>query len=938
MRLHSTSILLLCALGACSRNNSSSSSLAIGEKASFSKVEHDELVRGALETPEIIAHGAKLFSLSFTGLDGAGRPETTGTGKRRLRRGQPRNFNRISGPDAGSCAACHNKPFAGGAGDNVANVFVMAQDYPHLNFDRGEGDRFEAHGLQDVGNERNTVGMFGSGYVELLAREMTQQLQWQRDNAKKLALREQRDVVVPLQSKGVDFGVLKVDKNGTVDTTRVEGVNTDLVIRPFHQKGVVVSLREFTNNALNHHHGIQSAERFAGDADGDGVKDEVLDGDVTSMVFFQATLPVPGRVWPGEAKARAAAERGEKLFVSIGCASCHAPSLELSSAVFAEPGPFNPKGNRGSETTPVKIDLAVHGQGQRLQPEPNGKIKVELYSDLRRHDLGAEVNNERLVQDGVPTASFLTSRLWGVANQGPWMHHGRATTLDEAIRMHGGEAASVRSKYVAMSVADRDAIVAFLKTLQVLPKDAKAREIVGPAPSRIGDEPGIVKHLDQTQIEEGKVDVATLFAHGKALFTADFNRLDGAGRPEATGTGATRNRRLDFESFNRISGPDANSCAGCHNQGGPGGGGDNVANVFVMAQRLPFVQFDSKRGDGFQEQHLDGVGNERNTLGMWGGGYVELLAREITRDLHAIRDRAKADAKRLHEVIEAKLTSKGIDYGSLKARPDGSVSVFPHGIDKDLIIRPFHQKGVVVSLREFTNNALNHHHGMQSSERFGKGVDHDKDGHKDEVTVGDVTAMTVFQALLRVPGQVLPKDAAKRLAVRQGEELFSRIGCAKCHVPNLRLEDPVYRDPNPYNPTGNLRQRDVKALVEIDLTKEGQKPRLERQQDGSVLVPVFTDFKRHDLGPDCDNEKLEQDQVPTALFLTRKLWGFASEPPFLHHGRATTLREVIEMHGGEAAGTRAAFRSLTSVEQKRVIDFLNSLRVLPEGSAPVLYR
>ena len=120
-----------------------------------------------------------------------------------------------------------------------------------------------------------------------------------------------------------------------------------------------------------------------------------------------------------------------------------------------------------------------------------------------------------------------------------------------------------------------------------------------------------------------------------------------------------------------------------------GGGGDNVANVFVMAQRLPFVQFDAKRGDGFQQQHLDGVGNERNTLGMWGSGYIELLAREITADLHAIRDRAKQRAQQLEQVIEARLQSKGIDYGSLKAYPDGSVEVRPLGIDKDLVIRPF---------------------------------------------------------------------------------------------------------------------------------------------------------------------------------------------------------------------------------------------------------
>ena len=126
------------------------------------------------------------------------------------------------------------------------------------------------------------------------------------------------------------------------------------------------------------------------------------------------------------------------------------------------------------------------------------------------------------------------------------MHHGRATTLDEAIRMHGGAAASAQSKYLALTPADRDAVVAFLKTLQVLPQEAKSREVVGPAPSRIGDEPGIRQHLDQADIEAGKVEVGTLFAHGKALFGADFNRLDGAGRPGATGTGATREIRSGF--------------------------------------------------------------------------------------------------------------------------------------------------------------------------------------------------------------------------------------------------------------------------------------------------------------------------------------------------------------------------------------------------------
>ena len=62
--------------------------------------------------------------------------------------------------------------------------------------------------------------------------------------------------------------------DGRVDPTEIEGVDWDLIIKPFHQKGAVVSLREFTNNAMNHHHGIQSVERFGEgiDADQDGVR------------------------------------------------------------------------------------------------------------------------------------------------------------------------------------------------------------------------------------------------------------------------------------------------------------------------------------------------------------------------------------------------------------------------------------------------------------------------------------------------------------------------------------------------------------------------------------------------------------------------------------------------------------------------------------------
>lgn len=452
-------------------------------------------------------------------------------------------------------------------------------------------------------------------------------------------------------------------------------------------------------------------------------------------------------------------------------------------------------------------------------------------------------------------------------------------------------------------------------------------------PYTIGDAPVVAVHLDQADIDSGDVELEELVRRGEALFVAAFNTLDGAGRPETTGTGGPRERFDLPQNFNRISGPDSNACSGCHNLPRPGGGGDNVANVFVLGQRLPFVNFDGGMGDGSQPQTLEGVANERNTLGMFGSGYIELLAREMTADLHSIRDDAVKEARDSGAPVTAELVTKGVSFGAVTADPDGSVDTGEiGGVDSDLIIKPFHQKGVVVSLRQFTNNAMNHHHGMQASERFGDGVDSDADGIVDELTRGDMTAITVFQATLPAPGRVLPASEKARQAMDRGEEIFSEIGCAVCHVPELRLNDPVFTEPNTYNPPRNMQVADVPHPYAVDLTTEGPGPYLERQEDGSVLVPAFTDLKRHDMGDALDNEQLVQADVPTNEWLTRKLWGMASEPPFLHNGRATLISEAVLLHGGEAQAARDAFAALSYEDQSAVVEFLKCLRVLPPGA------
>lgn len=449
---------------------------------------------------------------------------------------------------------------------------------------------------------------------------------------------------------------------------------------------------------------------------------------------------------------------------------------------------------------------------------------------------------------------------------------------------------------------------------------------------RIGDGPAIPYHLSQTDIEDGRLSFAEVVQHGDLLFNAVFNKYDGQGRPATTGSGAARIYG-SAPPMLRTSGPDASSCAGCHNQPRAGGAGDFVANVFVLAQVL----------DPVTESVSGQFSNERNTLGMMGAGPIEMLAREMTEDLLGIRNEAIVRARANSSNVTVALITKGIHFGSITAAPGGAVDTSQvRGVNKDLIVRPFHQKGAVVSLREFSNNAMNHHHGMQSTERFSflfpTILDPDGDGVIDELSVGDITAVTIFQAQLGTPGRVIPQDSRKRRAAEAGSLLFADIGCATCHVPALRLRRRFFIEPNPFNPPGNL-QTSAHPLI-FDLTRDGEKPRLERTSDGGAIVRAYTDLKRHDLCGTTDqffcNEQIPQAGISTREFLTRKLWDAGNSAPYGHRGDLTTLTEAIDHHHGEAKATRDVFFSLGPDRQAQIIEFLKTLQVLPPGAPLVV--
>jgi hypothetical protein len=331
--------------------------------------------------------------------------------------------------DATACDGCHSVGGRDGAG-SATQVSLSRGDGVHLSSAR----------------PRNAPPLQGVGVVQQLAVEMTADLQAIRARA----LAEGR--LLRLVSKGVDFGTIAPGRDGGVDLSDVRGVDPDLVVRPFGWTGDHATLRGFLVEALQLHFGLQTAtaERDDGltattDPDGDGVLREVEEGSVTALELYLSLLELPVIAPPADPALAAAWSRGAARFPGFGCAACHLPTLSLDQRVVTL-GP------------PPGFTVNLLADGER----PKGTDQVALYADLKRHDLD-------LPERGEATA-WLTRPLWGLADSGPYLHDGRAATLDEAIDAHGGEAAPARATWRAATDADRADLRVWLTSLTRAPR------------------------------------------------------------------------------------------------------------------------------------------------------------------------------------------------------------------------------------------------------------------------------------------------------------------------------------------------------------------------------------------------------------------------------------------------------------------------------------
>jgi len=301
----------------------------------------------------------------------------------------------------------------------------------------------------------------------------------------------------------------------------------------------------------------------------------------------------------------------------------------------------------------------------------------------------------------------------------------------------------------------------------------------------------------------GAFDLA--FTLGDLIFGVPFTAVQGSGANVGEGLRYTRMPRADLTGAGewanhvprRATGPNGNSCAECHNQPFEDGAGAPMGNV----HRDPLHSGDPAQMIVRNPPHLFGI------------GAIQLLAEEMTKRMRRLRTQAINQANNSGGPVTVDLMTKGINFGTLTANPGDTADTVDTsavvGVSSDLIVRPFQWKGENASLREFNRGALHNELGMTPVEMVGEGVDSDGDGVVNEMTVGEVTALTIYNAgqprpttLLELSdlGLALPVSAADRRAIQRGNLRFRNAGCADCHKEQMQIRRPVFQEPSSLRP------------------------------------------------------------------------------------------------------------------------------------------
>ena len=322
-----------------------------------------------------------------------------------------------------SCVECHGVPTPGGASPINVVRFGRTADGMFDPLDELGGSLLQRFALNPAIREtvprnantvveRNSTPLFGLGLIEAIP----------------------------------DAAILANAARGKADGIRgraaliVDVVSGETRVGRFGWKAQQASVLAFSADAYNNEMGITNrffphenapngnTAAIARFLRADGELDDVVDangrGDIDLVADYMRLLAAPPRL-----AMSVSAAQGQQVFANIGCAACHTPSMTTGRNAVAA--------------------LSVKTVG--------------LYSDLLLHDMGSL--NDGIAQAGARANEMKTPPLWGLRVTAPYLHDGRAPTVDQAIRAHDGEARIVRDRYGALSPVQRQQLLDFLNTL-----------------------------------------------------------------------------------------------------------------------------------------------------------------------------------------------------------------------------------------------------------------------------------------------------------------------------------------------------------------------------------------------------------------------------------------------------------------------------------------
>ncbi len=600
------------------------------------------------------------------------------------------------------CGSCHERPLLGGGGPRYRDFYLEGTRLADGSFSPGiKNGILTSYGFNDapirpplsegvnVVVHRNPIPFFGAGVIAEIPEDV----------------------------------ILANEDPDDADGDGISGrANFDRgFIGRFGRKAQSSNVEGFVRGPLNNHVGITS--------------DPLTEAQRARLSVPSSNTSMTTQIGVLQASAPDEAVTDDDLVADPELASADLFDL-VSFTMLLAPSAPDPNPSMSAIRGRVLFDQ-INCSGCHIEGLVSGRGLIPLYSDLLLHDMGEELADNVTMQLA-SGSEFRTQPLWGIAMSAPYLHDGRADTIDQAIRWHGGEARRARDAYEALTAEEQTEILVFLDSLGGADQRTAGLLLPDTPIPPVGVPGAPLLLTDDTAREEWLI--------GRALFDADFTLEQGLG-PRFNG----------------------DSCRACHfdpindnNQRTIGGAGPLGVNV---------IRYGTVDAEG------------RFTPPVYGTILHKLSTFEIPRREH----------DDTHNVFEPRQTPSVLGLGLLELVKANDIYALedPDDLNSDGIFGIVHRlddgrvgrlgwKAQVPNVREFVRDAMSAELGITVpvEEGFTFGVNSDDDLAPDpEITVDEIDSITFFISNLAPP---MPTEE-----VPGGLEVFVAVGCDGCHIPEI---------------------------------------------------------------------------------------------------------------------------------------------------------